>query len=183
MKPRTVVEMRDGTRGGRLIRASVSRKGDVEATKRYMLESFLRPYVAWVRAPDGAERPLGKPDREEEAKVRRAIVWRVVLEDGLGQEIAGGGAHDARLLASLLAGLSLRRPCNELAEEVISACAEDLPTQGGLMERWMAEELLMRQLGSSARANGDPGPAVMEARHQILAILDEIDGFMGGRGS
>ena len=177
MKARIVVEMRDGTRDGRLIRASVSRRGDAEATKSYMLESFLRPYVAWRRTPDGAERPLGRRDEDEEAKVRRAIVWKVVREDALGQEIKGAECVCGALrLASSLRLLSLRCGISELAEEVMLAAAEDIPTHGGEVERWMAEELMMRQLGSSARANGDPGPAVMEARHQILAALDEIYG-------
>ncbi len=168
---RTVVEMRDGTRGNKLIRASVSRKGNVDVTKRYMLESFLRPYVR-------REAKAGEAFEDALSSTRRGIVWKVVAEDELGQEMRSGGAYDVSSLVSYLGDLPRHRACNELAEEVIEAAIADIPTLGSEMERWMVEELMMRQLGSSARANGDPGPAVMEARHQILAILDEIDGYI-----
>ena len=81
MKTRTIIEMRDGLRGDRLIRASTSRGGDLGATKRYMLQAYLRSYLR-LSCGVGSE---GMP--EELPKTRRAIVWRVVQEDELGQEI------------------------------------------------------------------------------------------------
>ena len=90
MKTRTIVEMRDGLRGDRLIASSVSRKGDVLATKRYMMEEHLRSYVRWFCMTE--EQRRDKKDRhriEEEAyaATRRAIKWVVVIEDELGQEV------------------------------------------------------------------------------------------------
>ena len=86
MKARTIIEMRDGLRGDRLIRSAVSRGGDVEATKRYMLQEYLRYYVYRTRDSD-------RDWREELVKTRRAIKWVIVQEDEFGQEVkpeAGG---------------------------------------------------------------------------------------------
>ncbi len=81
MKVRTVIEMRDGLRGDRLIASSTSRKGNLTATKRYMLQTHLRSYLL-LSCGVGSEGM-----REELAKTRRAIVWTTVQEDELGQEI------------------------------------------------------------------------------------------------
>ncbi len=80
MKTRTIIEMRDSLRGNRLIASSVSRKGNVLATKRYMLQTHLRSYLRLYCG-------VGSEDmREELAKTRRAIRWSTVVEDELGQE-------------------------------------------------------------------------------------------------
>ena len=94
MKARTIIEMRDGLRGGRLIASSVSRKGDVLATKKYMMEARLRPYVRWDCMTDEQRRDKANRDRIEKeayASTRRNIAWKVVIEDELGQEVRPSG--------------------------------------------------------------------------------------------
>ena len=96
MKTRTIIEMRDGLRGDRLITSSVSRKGDVLATKKYMMEEHLRSYVRWfcLTKEQRADKKDGyRMEKEAYTATRRAIKWVVVIEDELGQEVkpeAGG---------------------------------------------------------------------------------------------
>ena len=90
MRARTIIEMRDGLRGDRLIASSVSRKGDILATKRYMMEERLRSYVrrSCLTKEQREDKKDGRRiEREAYAATRRAIKWAVVIEDELGQEV------------------------------------------------------------------------------------------------
>lgn len=96
MKTRTIIEMRDGLREDRLIASSVSRKGDVLATKKYMMEDRLHSYVRWFCMTEEQRRDKKnryRIEKEAYTATRRAIKWVVVIEDELGQEVkpeAGG---------------------------------------------------------------------------------------------
>lgn len=82
-------------------------------------------------------------------------------------------------LVSYLGCLSRKRPCSELAEETLGIACEDLLDQGPDLDRWMVEQMLMRQLVYSAGGNNDPKEEIEEARKQILAILDEAERYIG----
>ena len=82
-------------------------------------------------------------------------------------------------LVSYLGCLSRKRPCSELAAETLDITCEDLLCQGPDLDRWMVEQMLMRQLMYSAGGNNDPESDIKEARSQILAILDEAERYIG----
>lgn len=82
-------------------------------------------------------------------------------------------------LVSYLDCLSRKRPCSELAMETLDIACEDLLDQGPDLDRWMVEQMLMRQLVYSAGGNNDSKEEIEEARKQILAILDETERYIG----